>query len=886
MLRKTFFIAVILLIAIAGVLSAQIKFPVTDDGTPLTYGKVVSVDGTNPNQVVAADGTDRTTDVVGVVVAVQGTDYLVITSGYLELSGASFTPGDRLTVNATGDIVTSANDEDILIGYAISATRVQILIDDDQARFTYFDDSFSGIGADNVQDAIDSLVDMIGDITSEDITFEGVVTFDSTVIFNDDTVYFGGPVIFDSTVVFNGPVDAETIYVGWLIGTQNDTIYFEQYLAGPEVVIDSIEAFGDGPIVIKDSTEFREKVTFESEIIVEGDLTVQGAATFDSTVYIAEGLEVDGDATFHDNVYVDDSLFAGYIDVDQMVVNDTLFANIIDADSAFFNYVETGDLVVNDSAYFGGPSVFGDDVTMEGDLTVQGDGYFEQNVYVTDTLFAGVIDVDQLTVNDSAYFGGPSVFGDDVTIEGDLTVEGDGYFEQNVYVTDTLFAGVIEAGNINADSIFSEYTETEVLVVTDSAYFGGPAYFDTTVVFGDDSVYFGGPVIFDSTVVFVGPIDADTINVGWLIGTQNDTIYFEQYLAGPEVVIDSIEAFGEGPIVIKDSTEFREKVTFEDEIIVEGDLTVEGAATFDSTVYIAEGLEVDGDATFHDNVYVDDSLFAGYIDVDQMVVNDTLFANIIDADSAFFNYVETGDLVVNDSGYFGGPSVFGDDVTIEGDLTVEGDGYFEQNVYVTDTLFAGVIEAGNINADSIFSEYTETEVLVVTDSAYFGGPAYFDTTVVFGDDSVYFGGPVVFDSTVVFNGDVVLDQNIVQASRSAVLEFDTTPTEAIALTFTTSGDVIKLMATVIVSDEYSTTPNYNGAKITVELYDVTNTTVLKSYTVFLQDKDWYEIKEVSITHVMSAPAADNDYSVRCFADGWGNGGRIIEGDLTVTAIQQ
>ncbi len=834
MLRKTFFIAVILLIAIAGVLSAQIKFPVTDDGAPLTYGKVVSVDGTNPNQVVAADGTDRTTDVVGVVVAVQGTDYLVITSGYLELSGASFTPGDRLTVNATGDIVTSANDEDILIGYAISATRVQILIDDDQARFTYFDDSFSGIGADNVQDAIDSIVDMIGDITSEDITFEGVVTFDSTVIFNDDTVYFGGPVIFDSTVVFNGPFDADTINVGWLIGTQNDTIYFEQYLAGPEVVIDSIEAFGDGPIVIKDSTEFREKVTFEDEIIVEGDLTVEGAATFDSTVYIAEGLEVDGDATFHDNVYVDDSLFAGYIDVDQMVVNDTLFANIIDADSAFFNYVETGDLVVNDSAYFGGPSVFGDDVTMEGDLTVQGDGYFEQNVYVTDT----------------------------------------------------LFAGVIEAGNINADSIFSEYTETEVLVVTDSAYFGGPAYFDTTVVFGDDTVYFGGPVVFDSTVVFVGPIDADTINVGWLIGTQNDTIYFEQYLAGPEVVIDSIEAFGDGPIVIKDSTEFREKVTFEDEIIVEGDLTVEGAATFDSTVYIAEGLEVDGDATFHDNVYVDDSLFAGYIDVDQMVVNDTLFANIIDADSAFFNYVETGDLVVNDSAYFGGPSVFGDDVTIEGDLTVEGDGYFEQNVYVTDTLFAGVIEAGNINADSIFSEYTETEVLVVTDSAYFGGPAYFDTTVVFGNDSVYFGGPVTFDSTVVFNGDVVLDQNIVQASRSAVLEFDTTPTEAIALTFTTSGDVIKLMATVIVSDEYSTTPNYNGAKITVELYDVTNTTVLKSYTVFLQDKDWYEIKEVSITHVMSAPAADNDYSVRCFADGWGNGGRIIEGDLTVTAIQQ
>lgn len=210
MQRTKGLIALAILVLMAGMLSAQIKFPVTDDGTALTYGTVVSVDGTNPIQVVAADGTDRTQDVVGVVMAVQnvgGTDYyLVVTEGFLELSGASFTPGDRLTVNATGDIVTSTNDEDILIGYALSATRVQILIDDDQARFTYFDDTFAGLGADNVQDAIDSLNDMIGDITSEDITFEGVVTFDSTVIFGDDSAYFGGPVVFDSTVVFNGDV--------------------------------------------------------------------------------------------------------------------------------------------------------------------------------------------------------------------------------------------------------------------------------------------------------------------------------------------------------------------------------------------------------------------------------------------------------------------------------------------------------------------------------------------------------------------------------------------------------------------------------------------------------------------------------------------------------
>ncbi|MCK5833543.1 hypothetical protein KAH81_07730, partial [bacterium] len=178
----------------------------------------------------------------------------------------------------------------------------------------------------------------------------------------------------------------------------------------------------------------------------------------------------------------------------------------------------------------------------------------------------------------------------------------------------------------------------------------------------------------------------------------------------------------------------------------------------------------------------------------------------------------------------------------------------------------------------------EGDEVIVDINLDVNGTASFDSTVTFGDDTAYFNGPVIFDSTVTFEGE--LGQDIAQASRTAMLEFDDTPTTAIpTLSFATKGDEIKLSATVIVSDEYTTTPNYNGAKITVEIYDVTNTTVLKSYTVFLQDDDWYEIKEVSISHVMTAPAAANDYAVRCFADGWGNGGRIIEGDLTIIAIQ-
>jgi len=604
-------IAIVLaLFLISGIALAQIKYPVTSD-VALTVGTVVTVDGIDANKIVAADGPNPTAEVIGIITAIQNvsaTDYyLVKTEGYIELSAKTFTPGARLTSDSTGAIVEATNDEDMLVGIAVSATRVQILIDDDRAKYTYFDDTDAGLGADNVQDAIDSLADEIGDIFTDDITFEGIVSFDSTVTFGDDSVYFGGPVMFDSSVVFSGGLESDTIHIGQLIGTENDTIYFEQYLAGPEVVIDSIEAFGDGPIVIKDSTEFRDNVTFDST----STATFGGPVTFDSTV------------TFGD-----------------------------------------------DAVTFGGP------VTFDGGLE-------------SDTIHIGqLIGTENDTIYFEQYLAGPEVVIDSIEAFGDGPI---------VIKDSTEFRD-----NVTFDS-------------TSTATFGGPVTFDSTVTFGDDAVTFGGPVTFD------GGLESDTIQTGWLIGTENDTIYFEQYLAGPEVVIDSIEALGDGPIVIKDSTEFREKVTF-------------------------------------------------------------------------------------------------------------------------------------------------------------------DSTVVFGaDDTVTFGGPVIFDNTVVFNGE--LGQSLAQEHVDTIAQFGTAAVPVIAITFAPSGDSLQITAMVVISDEYTINPNYNGAKIAVELYDVTNTAVLKSYTVFLQDDDWYEIKEVTVTHIMAAPAAANDYQVRCYADGWGNGGRFIEGDLTIVAIQ-
>ena len=262
----------------------------------------------------------------------------------------------------------------------------------------------------------------------------------------------------------------------------------------------------------------------------------------------------------------------------------------------------------------------------------------------------------------------------------------------------------------------------------------------------------------------------------------------------------------------------------------------------------------------------------------QILINDPKIDDIFDGDITI-----TGDLTVEGDLQIDGISTFNDDVTVDanldvtGNLQVDGDGYFDNNIYVEDTTFTG-------HLDVEFDATVGGDIQVDGDGTISGdltveGEATFDSFATF-NDSVYFEGPIGFGDDVEFS------QGISQSSRNTLIEFGTAPLQVITpLNFAPKGDVIKLVANLILSDEYSITPNYNGAKITVELYDVTNSVSLKSYTVFLQDRDWYEIKEVSISHVISTPAVATEYTVRCYADGWGNGGRVIQGDLSAIAIQ-
>lgn len=159
-----------LLITSAAIGQTLFKYGVSaPDG--ISVGTVVRV--TADNTVAAAGATDR--DIAGVVIAME--DYgttdsvLVATTGIVSVNiPAGVTAGDRLTVGAAGTFVAMSENEDVLVGKALEdgggIGKVMIMVQDNQAQYSLFDDSGASLGATNVQDAIDALDGTVDGIIS------------------------------------------------------------------------------------------------------------------------------------------------------------------------------------------------------------------------------------------------------------------------------------------------------------------------------------------------------------------------------------------------------------------------------------------------------------------------------------------------------------------------------------------------------------------------------------------------------------------------------------------------------------------------------------------------------------------------------------------------
>ncbi|HHS50899.1 MAG TPA: hypothetical protein ENN07_07280 [candidate division Zixibacteria bacterium] len=118
-MRRSAFITLIAVLLLALPLSAQMKHPIVDDGTPVPIGSMVKL---NALGQISACG-DNDADVAGIVIAVMnegGTDFYLLASSDVfpaRLDGA-VTAGDRLTTSASGALRTAVDGE-MSVGWAL-----------------------------------------------------------------------------------------------------------------------------------------------------------------------------------------------------------------------------------------------------------------------------------------------------------------------------------------------------------------------------------------------------------------------------------------------------------------------------------------------------------------------------------------------------------------------------------------------------------------------------------------------------------------------------------------------------------------------------------------------------------------------------------------------
>ncbi len=133
-MKGKFFVVVLVLLAFAMIANAQLmKHPVA---VTATLGQLVGPDG------VATGAGDR--DAIGVVAVLEGTNALIQNSGVITRTAHGFASGARLTTGAAGAFAVAGNTHDPLVGIAIDANRIMLVVNDNRAQYSQFSPTTPG----------------------------------------------------------------------------------------------------------------------------------------------------------------------------------------------------------------------------------------------------------------------------------------------------------------------------------------------------------------------------------------------------------------------------------------------------------------------------------------------------------------------------------------------------------------------------------------------------------------------------------------------------------------------------------------------------------------------------------------------------------------------
>ncbi|MGC9314859.1 MAG: hypothetical protein ACP5G4_04415, partial [bacterium] len=253
-----------------------------------------------------------------------------------------------------------------------------------------------------------------------------------TIHFDDNIIVHGSNVVDDDLIVYNDAWIGDSLMVVGNTYLQSELevdldAYFHDNLTNDDSIFANV--------IVADS--ITANYLLATDVDVLESLYVDGPANFDSTVVIGDDtLYVNGPAMFDSTVVVNPG-HAIWVDMIHGTVAGSLFVDtVLVTPEVALDSIESWNstsIVVKDTTYFR------EYVNIWEDLEVDGDGIFNQDVWIGDSL----------EVVGNTY------------LQGELEVDLDAYFHDNLFNDDTIFANVIVADSITAFYLLA--TDVDVL---------------------------------------------------------------------------------------------------------------------------------------------------------------------------------------------------------------------------------------------------------------------------------------------------------------------------------------------------------------------------------------------------------------------------------------
>jgi predicted acyltransferase (DUF342 family) len=462
--------------------------------------------------------------------------------------------------------------------------------------------------------------------------------------------------------------------------------------------------------------EVNEGVYIYSEVDTIITFTISAVSGYSGGDLVVTGdLDVTGDSIFAENLTVEGSMsILGNIEIANLNVTEDL---TVDGDLNVKEDLEVGnDLIVNGNLRVDKDlTVSGltttEDLTVNGNLRVKEDTNLDGNLSVAK---------DMIVDGDSTVKGDMEVLGN--LTAGDFTVD-------NLAITEDLIIN----GNL---TVIRDLTVGDDIEVTDDMSIG-----DDLTVSGDTVIEGNLNVMGDATIA--GNLVAGNFTVGNLTITEDLAI-------NGDLTVDN-DVLVSGNIAITGDATISGKLTAGDFTV--SSLTVSDDLAINGNLSVAQDMTVDGDSTVLGDMTVLGKLTAGDFTVDSLTIAEDLTIN--------GNLSVLRKLTVGEDITVTGAMNVGDDLTVSGNTLIEGN----LNV-LGDAMIAGTLTAGNFTVGNL----TIAEDLSINGNLFITGDATIGGSLTVVDDITIDGSYTVTEDLTV-GGDLFVSGNLTGLALGDMADF-------------------------------------------------------------------------------------------------------------------